>query len=70
MDALVFAGGIGEKSADLRAEVVKKVECIGFEVDERNESAGKEVVEWIGKNVIVCQTDEQVCHRYRCVNLF
>ncbi|KZT39556.1 acetate kinase [Sistotremastrum suecicum HHB10207 ss-3] len=66
VDALVFAGGIGEKSANLRAEVVKKVECIGFEVDERNESAGKEVVEWIGKNVIVCQTDEQLEMARQC----
>ncbi|KZS87029.1 acetate and butyrate kinase [Sistotremastrum niveocremeum HHB9708] len=65
-DALVFADVIGEKSADLRAEVVKKVECIGFEVDERNESAGLGVVEWIGKNVIVCQTDEQLEMAHQC----
>lgn len=37
-DALVFAGGIGEKSAALRRSVVEKVKCLGFGIDEkRNE---------------------------------
>ncbi|KXJ89206.1 acetate kinase-like protein [Microdochium bolleyi] len=33
VDALVFAGGIGEKSSRLRREVVESVGCLGFEVD-------------------------------------
>ena len=35
VDALVFAGGIGEKSASLRKSVVEKVACLGFSIDDR-----------------------------------
>ena len=34
VDALVFAGGVGEKSARLRSAVVQRVGCLGFEMDE------------------------------------
>ena len=33
VDALVFAGGIGEKSVELREAIGKKVECLGFEIN-------------------------------------
>lgn len=33
VDALVFAGGIGEKSVELREAVGKKVECLGFSIN-------------------------------------
>lgn len=33
MDALVFAGGIGEKGWQLREAVAKEVECLGFTID-------------------------------------
>ena len=74
VDALVFAGGIGEKSALLRTKVVEKVRCLGFEIeDEKNEKVEKtsdDVVvvdisavaeEAKGKRTLVCWTDEQVC---------
>lgn len=63
VDALVFAGGIGEKSSKLRAAVVQKVKCLGFAV--RNvEDVGEDVVRDISEpgcrhKVLVCQTDEQ-----------
>ena len=65
VDALVFAGGIGEKSAELRRRVTENVNCLGFEIDDA--SNGKdisEVVQNVGKEgarhkTIVCQTDEQ-----------
>jgi acetate kinase len=42
VDALVFAGGIGERSALLRSRVVGNCRCLGFDVDEgRNESVGE-----------------------------
>jgi acetate kinase len=65
VDALVFAGGIGEKGADLRRAVIEKVAVLGFELDEkRNTKPGDAVVETIsaqgkGHAVLVCQTDEQ-----------
>lgn len=68
VDALVFAGGIGEKSARLRAAVVEQVACLGFGLDEQANAAEiKGVVQDVGRNggaaggprVLVCQTDEQ-----------
>lgn len=65
VDALVFAGGIGEKSAKLRAAVVAQARCLGFEIDEdKNGRQIGDVVQDVGKQgarhrVLVCQTDEQ-----------
>ncbi|KAI0321767.1 Acetokinase family-domain-containing protein [Amylostereum chailletii] len=63
VDALVFAGGIGEKSAELRQAVGERCICIGFGVDEdRNTRVNEsgDVVSRIGEKVLVCETDEQV----------
>ncbi|KAK0754100.1 Acetokinase family-domain-containing protein [Schizothecium vesticola] len=67
VDALVFAGGIGEKGAELRAAVVGHLACLGFKLDEgKNEAEGKEAVvrdisgEEVRHRVLVCQTDEQM----------
>lgn len=69
VDALVFAGGIGENSERLRNEVVKRVECLGFKLDQdRNAEFTRrhkdEVVVDVGDRrvkhgVLVCRTDEQ-----------
>ncbi|GAB1311231.1 putative acetate kinase [Madurella fahalii] len=70
VDALVFAGGIGEKSAALRRAVVDQVGCLGFALDEEvnSEDGGGAKLEGtvrdVGKRgvrprVLVCQTDEQ-----------
>ena len=65
VDALVFAGGIGEKSAALRAAVVRRAACLGFALDDaRNGSDVTGVVQDVGRDgarhrVLVCQTDEQ-----------
>ncbi|KAK2591404.1 hypothetical protein QQS21_010910 [Conoideocrella luteorostrata] len=66
VDALVFAGGIGEKSSRFRNEVVRRTKCLGFSIDEvRNSGTLEEVVEDISSGdtrhgVLVCQTDEQI----------
>ncbi|KAL2423857.1 putative acetate kinase [Exophiala dermatitidis] len=64
VDALVFAGGIGEKSAYLREVVTQNVACLGFTLDKdknKNAAEGGDVVE-IGASdkvrTIVCETDE------------
>ena len=68
VDALVFAGGIGEKGAKLRNAVAKGVECLGFTVDEEvNQQQVSETVVDISRansrhKILVCQTDEQVNH--------
>lgn len=65
VDALVFAGGIGERSDKLRETVVKQAACLGFEIDpERNAAKVKDVVQDVGRKgaahrTLVCQTDEQ-----------
>ncbi|KAI1764058.1 acetate kinase [Hypoxylon sp. FL1150] len=65
VDALVFAGGIGERSDKLRAAVVNQVACLGFEIDpERNAAKIKDVLQDVGRKgaahrTLVCLTDEQ-----------
>lgn len=73
VDALVFAGGIGEKSDRLRTAVVAQCACLGFELDRaENErrDAGDAVVREVGAGsppraggrahrVLVVRTDEQ-----------
>lgn len=66
VDALVFAGGIGEKGDRLRKEVVSQVGCLGFGIDEginesRMEKAVTDITAGGGgtKKVLVCKTDEQ-----------
>jgi acetate kinase len=62
IDAMVFSGGIGENSAYLRAEVLRKAECLGFALDERrnNEATGEvRRISSKGITVLVCSTDEE-----------
>ncbi|KAK9456640.1 Acetokinase family-domain-containing protein [Dipodascopsis uninucleata] len=68
LDALVFAGGIGEKGSALRKAVIDQVECLGFNIDEQlNEEASKatdsvfEISEPGSKlKSLVVKTDEQL----------
>ncbi|EME84601.1 uncharacterized protein MYCFIDRAFT_133476 [Pseudocercospora fijiensis CIRAD86] len=72
VDALVFAGGIGEKGAQLRTAVTEGVKCLGFELDaQKNEKPEDVIVADIGSQsskhrVLVCQTDEQVEMARQC----
>jgi acetate kinase len=65
VDALVFAGGIGEKSDLLRTRVTDEASCLGFEIDgELNSRRIEDVVQEVGKKeakhrTLVCQTNEQ-----------
>ncbi|RAL63712.1 hypothetical protein DID88_003359 [Monilinia fructigena] len=73
VDALVFAGGIGEKSDVLRKRVVDEVGCLGFQIDEeKNGKRIEEVVQDVGKEgarhrTLVCLTDEQFEMARHCV---
>jgi len=66
VDALVFAGGIGEKGSELRKAIVEGVRCLGFALDEgKNGEPGDEVVTDISSDsarykTLVVQTDEQL----------
>jgi acetate kinase len=65
VDALVFAGGIGERGTEFRRRVCEQTEILGFKLDKRNnERVGQdEVVEISGgeRKVLVVRTDEQAC---------
>ncbi|KAK9480430.1 Acetokinase family-domain-containing protein [Lipomyces japonicus] len=68
VDALVFAGGIGEKGAGLREAVIENVGCLGLALDTKlntsvSKSSEKAVI--ISKDnakikILVVQTDEQL----------
>lgn len=68
LDAVVFAGGIGEKSGLLREAVTRQCNCLGFDVDSGKNSQGvanDAPVTDISKSdkgprVLICQTNEQV----------
>lgn len=52
VDALVFAGGIGEKSDALRKAVVEQCACLGFEVDEeRNQTTDEEEMRKVVRDI-------------------
>jgi len=69
VDALVFAGGIGERSDALRRAVIDQAGCLGFTVDEEansNVPKGDDnvVVLDVGRTdakhrTLICLTDEQ-----------
>ncbi|GJE94515.1 acetate and butyrate kinase [Phanerochaete sordida] len=68
VEALVFSGGIGERSVELRETITKQMECLGFGIDEaKNAAVDKEdgTVIDVGvshdeRRVLVCRTDEQL----------
>ncbi|OAA56756.1 Aliphatic acid kinase, short-chain [Cordyceps fumosorosea ARSEF 2679] len=66
VDALVFAGGIGEKSAQLRSAILEGVACLGFSLNKHaNQRKMSQTIEEITgpdarHRILVCQTDEQL----------
>ena len=62
LDALAFAGGIGENSARLRAEVCRRIRHLGVVLDEeKNSSASESVISAEGSpvTVMIVKTDEE-----------
>lgn len=73
VDALVFAGGIGEKSAPLREAVMNKVKFLGFipDLKANEKGAGEKTVADVGyynsqHRILICQTDEQTEMARQC----
>ncbi len=69
VDALVFSGGIGERSVELRNAIGARLECLGYSgVGSANEDADHKegVVIDVSrghpetKRILICRTDEQV----------
>lgn len=70
LDAMVFSGGLGENSSELRSAVIQRCACLGF--DHISETMNmkvcndKNVICDIGEGVrptqmLVCRTNEEVC---------
>ncbi|KAA8646192.1 putative acetate kinase [Aspergillus tanneri] len=79
VDAVVFAGGIGEKSALLRRTVIEKCACLSFAIDSSANDKGPaddQIVTNISKGtgngpqILVCQTDEQYEMAYKCITKY
>lgn len=75
LDGVVFAGGIGEKSALLRRTLVDKCQCLGLAIDDvandkgpGDEETVKDISKGSGKGprVLICQTNEQFEMAYHC----
>ncbi|KAK5708418.1 hypothetical protein LTR97_000959 [Elasticomyces elasticus] len=73
VDALVFAGGIGEKGVQLRQAIVDKTSCLGFALDDAANAKpdGQKVVVDVGAQeskhrILICQTDEQAEMARQC----
>ncbi|HEY3178525.1 MAG TPA: acetate/propionate family kinase [Casimicrobiaceae bacterium] len=62
LDALVFTGGIGENAAPVRAQILRSVQWLGFEVDEIANAASKKRITRSASRVpaYVIATDEEL----------
>jgi acetate kinase len=62
LDTLVFSGGIGEHSAEVRAAACAGLECLGVTIDAARNSAGEGVISAAGASVgvRVIETDEEL----------
>lgn len=73
VDAIVFAGGVGEHGVQLRQAVIDKVQCLGFSYDQsKNQKPADGVVADISasqskQKVLICKTDEQAEMAQECV---
>ncbi|KAJ5598908.1 hypothetical protein N7510_011858 [Penicillium lagena] len=77
VDALVFAGGIGENNAILRKQLIEKCQSLGVEINSvanngelENSETVKDISKTVNKKprVLICQTDEQLEMAYHFVN--
>ena len=77
VDALVFAGGIGEKSPVLRKALVERSRSLRFAIDDSLNEKGPQEEETVvdvspgsgssRRKVLVCQTNEQFEMAYNCI---
>ena len=70
VDAIVFAGGVGERSSPLRKRIIDSIDFLGFSIDEvkNNNPEDKSVVDISGNTeghkTLIVQTDEEVCSSF------
>lgn len=61
LDTLVFTGGIGENSPEIRARICHSLECFGIQLDDEANAAGGGIISTSGSSatVHVIRTDEE-----------
>ena len=70
IDALVFTGGIGEHSAEVREKVCAPLGFLGFALDQAANHAGSNEIGLIGyKPVLIIPADEEVMIRNLCLSV-
>ena len=60
---LVFSGGIGENSAEVRLRICTGLEHIGVRIDETRNNGGEKTAEggkWIAKSRLISPDDAQI----------
>ncbi len=62
LDTLVFSGGIGEHSPQVRAGICDGLDCIGIRLDAERNSSGRDVISGDDSRVMVrvIATDEEM----------
>jgi len=70
IDALVFTGGIGEHSAEVREKICDPLGFLGFALDKYSNRAGKNEIGLAGcKPVLIVPADEEVMIRNLCLSI-
>jgi acetate kinase len=61
LDTLVFTGGIGENSPEIRARICDSLDCFGIQLDPEANAAGEPIISRAGSSVAVhvVRTDEE-----------
>lgn len=68
LDALVFTGGIGEHSPEVRAKICTLLACLGVVLDETANHENRKFISAMGqKPVLVVPADEEVMIRNLCL---
>lgn len=62
LDAITFTGGIGQKDADLRSQVLKSLKFLGLELDESRNQNHESIISSDKSNIkaLVLQTNEEL----------
>lgn len=67
LDALVFSGGIGEHSAQIRAEICGPLDFLGFKLDNAANRAGATRIDQsVSKPILIIPADEEAIIRDLC----
>ncbi|MGZ8161167.1 MAG: acetate/propionate family kinase [Methylobacter sp.] len=70
IDALVFTGGIGEHSAEVREKICAPLDFLGFALDQTANYAGMNEIGLVGcKPVLIVPADEEVMIRNLCLSV-